>query len=162
VSAMSTSKPNLDLNKNVILSEAPRRSIAQQGVLARSRRTSRMLVGRCSPQLSGHQNLKEIKKSQPPTGAQRRDLLFSFLLPHALSDTTKVSDRNQQATATVAGAVSWAPAAVAEADPAALAESAGAAAAAPASRAFAPCAAIAAAVRVRKPPAQPLQAPNRE
>ncbi len=33
--------------------------------------TPRVLVSRRSSELSGHQNLKEIKKSQPPTGAKR-------------------------------------------------------------------------------------------
>ncbi len=66
------------LQKGVILpapacrgSEAPHRSMHNRGFMARSRRTPAMLVGRCSSELSGHRLQGELKKSQPPTGAQR-------------------------------------------------------------------------------------------
>jgi hypothetical protein len=48
--------------KNVILSEALRRSIANRGLMARSRRTPAMLLGRCSWELSGRK-LHRKKKS---------------------------------------------------------------------------------------------------
>jgi hypothetical protein len=48
-------------DKAVILSEALRRSIANRGLMARSRRTPAMLVGRCSRELSGRKLQLKIK-----------------------------------------------------------------------------------------------------
>jgi hypothetical protein len=59
-------------DRAVILSEALRRSIANRGLYARSRRTSAMLVGRCSWELSGRKLHRKIKKSQTLSGAPHR------------------------------------------------------------------------------------------
>ena len=56
--------------KAVILSEALRRSIANRGFMARSRRTPAMLVGRCFWELSDRKLQRKIKKSQPPSEAE--------------------------------------------------------------------------------------------
>ena len=45
-----------------------------RGFMARSRRTSAMLVGRCSSELSGHRLQGKLKESQPLSEAPRRSM----------------------------------------------------------------------------------------
>src|SRR6266567_1918696 len=66
-------------HKTVILSEAPRGSLSpNRGFTARSRRTPGMLVGRCSSQLSGHQN---DERNQKVTTSERSRGICSFRGP---------------------------------------------------------------------------------
>jgi hypothetical protein len=56
-------------HKAVILSEAPRKLSHKAGFIARSRRTSAMLVGRCSSEFSGHK-LHSKQKSHKLRGSR--------------------------------------------------------------------------------------------
>jgi hypothetical protein len=81
-------------DKAVILSEALRRSIANRGLMARSRRTPAMLVGRCSRELSGRKlqlKIKSHKLRAKPTcpGVPWRDLQFRGPLLETRDTTLK-------------------------------------------------------------------------